>query len=121
MSVQREAPELGAACIRMFRALARRAGGGEVEALEQLAGLQDSLQMQLGAAVAGYRMFRPVHGAEPYSWTDVGRILGITRQAAQQRFAHATIAPAHPHGCLCPECSMYGPGWWTYAEQGAQP
>lgn len=88
----REAPELGAACVRMFRALARRAGDGELEALEQLAFLQDSLQIQLGAAVAGYR---EGHG---FSWTDVGNVLGITRQAAQQRFRKATTAPAHPVG-----------------------
>jgi len=87
---QREAPELGAACIRLFRALARRAGDGELEALEQLAFLQDSLQMQLGAAVAGYR---DGHG---YSWADIGRVLGVTRQAAHKRFGRATTAPAHP-------------------------
>lgn len=107
----REAPELGAACIRMFRALARRAGQGEGEALEQLSMLQDSLSMQLGAAVAGYRAFTPAHGAEPYSWTDVARLLGVTRQAAQQRFADATTAPAH--GTV-----WRGPcGGWHYADR----
>lgn len=92
----REAPELGAACVRMFRALARRAGDGELEALEQLAFLQDSLQLQLGAAVAGYR---DGHG---FSWAAVGEALGTTRQAAQQRFQHATVAPAWPaSSCSC--------------------
>lgn len=95
----REAPELGAACVRMMRALARRAGEGELEALEQLAFLQDALQLQLGAAVAGYREFRPAANAAPYSWTDVARILGITRQSAWERFKDATVAPAWlPHG-----------------------
>lgn len=82
----REAPEIGAACARMMRALARRAGDGELEALEQLARLQVDLQHQLGAAVAGYRAFQPAHGAAPYSWADVGRILGVTRQSAYERF-----------------------------------
>lgn len=89
---EREAPELGAACVRMFRALARRAGDGELEAIEQLAMLQDSLNMQLGAAVAGYR-----EGHE-FSWTEIAAILGVTRQAAHKRFRHATTAPAHPVG-----------------------
>lgn len=102
-----EAPELGAACIRMMRALARRAGQGELEALEQLAFLQDSVQLQLGAAVAGYRAFQPAHGAAPYSWTDVGNALGITRQSAQGRFGRATTDPAHGPRCVCdsPQCT----------------
>lgn len=101
----REAPELGAACVRMFRALARRAGEGELEALEQLSFLQDSLSMQLGAAVAGYREF-PGGG---YSWTDVGRILGITRQAAQQRFGACTVGPAWPASSCCCEPGRCNP------------
>lgn len=109
----REAPELGAACIRMMRALARRAGDGETEALEQLNFLQDAVQLQLGAAVAGYRGFRPARGAEPYSWADVGRVLGITRQSAQGRFRDATVAPAHPPTCMCAKCDAHGIGWWA--------
>lgn len=93
---EREAPELGAACIRMMRALARRAGQGELEALEQLAFLQDSLQLQLGAAVAGYRA-----GPAEASWQAVGEILGITRQSAQGRFGRASYAPAHLGLCSC--------------------
>lgn len=98
----REAPELGAAVIRMLRALARRAGEGELEALEQLAMLQDSLQMQLGAAVAGYRDFQPAHNAPGYSWADVASILGCTKQSAWERFKDATVAPAWPaSSCVC--------------------
>jgi hypothetical protein len=99
---EREASELASASVRLFRALARRAGQGELEALEALHMLEDSLQLQLGAAVAGYREFRPAHNAEPYSWADVGRALGTTRQAAQQRFRTATVAPAWPaSSCVC--------------------
>lgn len=82
-----EAPELGAMCARMFRALARRAADGELEAIEELAKLQKTAGIQLAVAVTNYREFQPAAPSAPrFSWTDVGRVLGITRQAAQQRF-----------------------------------
>lgn len=94
---EREAPEVAAAAIRMMRALARRAGNGELEALEALSALQDSVQLQLGAAVAGYR-----EGPAQASWTDIGTILGTSRQNAQQRFGSATVGPAWPaSSCEC--------------------
>lgn len=97
MTREREAPEVAAACIRMMRALARRAGHGELEALEALAALQLSVDQQLGAAVAGYR-----EGPAEASWTTVGSILGITRQSAHERFKDATVAPAWPaSSCTC--------------------
>jgi len=80
----REAPELMAACIRMMRALARRAGQGELEALESLDMLQDVLQHQLGSAVISYR-----EGPAQASWADIGKALGMSRQAAQQRWGSA--------------------------------
>lgn len=33
-----------------------------------------------------------------HSWDAVGRVLGVSRQAAQQRFSSATQPPAVPHG-----------------------
>lgn len=81
MSGEVEAPELQAAVVRMIRALARRAGDGELEALEALAQLEVTLQVQLGHAVAGYRS-----GPAEASWAEVGRILGMTRQSAHERF-----------------------------------
>lgn len=93
----KEAPELGSACVRMMRALARRAGDGELEALEQLAFLQQSVQLQLAAAVAGYR-----EGPAEASWTGIGEALGITRQSAHERFKDATVAAAWPaSSCSC--------------------
>lgn len=92
----KEAPELGSACLRMMRALARRAGQGELEALEQLDHLQAALQDQLAAAVAGYRA-----GPAEASWTAVGEILNMTRQSAQGRFGTATPAAAHGPLCAC--------------------
>jgi hypothetical protein len=82
---EREAPEVASAVIRLLRALARRAGDGELEALEALAMLQTAVDQQLGAAVAGYR-----EGPVEASWTTIGSILGITRQSAHERFKDAT-------------------------------
>lgn len=81
MKREREAPEVAAACERMMRALARRAGEGELEALEALNVLQAKLQANLGAAVAGYRT-----GPAQASWTDIGKALNMTRQSAHERW-----------------------------------
>lgn len=81
MSRQREAPEVAQACTRMMHALARRAGEGELEALEALNVLQGHLQTALRHAVQGYRS-----GPAEASWTDIGRALDMTRQSAWERF-----------------------------------
>lgn len=78
---EREAPEVAAACKRLLVALARRAGDGELEALEALAQLQGTVSEQLGVAVSGYR-----HGPAGASWADIGRILNVTRQSAHERW-----------------------------------
>jgi len=103
MSKHREAPELAAAAIRMMRALARRAGDGELEALEALAMMQDVANVQLGAAVAGYR-----EGPAQASWTTIGDALGMSRQAARQRWQGCTVAPAWPASS---RSSEPGPCW----------
>lgn len=81
---EREAPELGAASVRMAKALVRRAGNGELEALEELNRLQAVLDELLHQGVTAYRQ-----GPAEASWADVGRILGTTRQSAQARFGAA--------------------------------
>lgn len=105
----KESPELGAACIRMMRALARRAGEGDSEALETLDMLTETASVQLGAAVAGYREFAPAYGAAGYSWTDVARLLGTSRQNAQQRFKDCTVGPAWPASSCCCEPGRCNP------------
>lgn len=101
VQVQRrhEAPDMGAMATRVLRALARRAGEGDVEALEELASLTNTMTEQLGAGVAGYR-------AMGHSWADIGLALGTSRQNAQQRFGGASTAPAHGPRCSCqlPHC-----------------
>lgn len=89
MSAQRrhESPDLGGAALRMMRALVRRAAEGDTEALEQLQRLEEAASVQLG--VAALR----AHREAGYSWTEIARVLGISRQAARQRFAPREEAP----------------------------
>jgi hypothetical protein len=77
---EREAPEVGAMAARVLRALVRRAGTGDTEALEQLLGLE----LELAEAIrdAG----RELH-AFGYSFTELGRVAGVSRQAARERFS----------------------------------
>jgi hypothetical protein len=63
----------------MLAALVRRAAGGELEALEELARIRDAMPALLQAAVDG-----AVSGPAEYSFGEVGRWLGISRQAARQ-------------------------------------
>jgi hypothetical protein len=65
---------------RILRALSTRVGDCDVEMLASLASLPDLVEQLLGETV---ERLRTTHG---YSWADIGRALGITRQAAQQRF-----------------------------------
>ena len=65
---------------RILRACVRRVGGGDVEALALMLGLAEEVDTAIAEAVKGLR-------ARGYSWADIGARLGITRQAAQQRWA----------------------------------
>src|SRR5690349_4439695 len=64
---------------RIIRAYARRVAAGDVEALTAMVGLSTLLDEAIGDAVTGLRS----HG---YSWTEISDRLGITRQAAHQRW-----------------------------------
>lgn len=74
-----EAPEVGKAAARFMRALAKRAANGEAEAIEWLIQLQAELDNATRDAVQNYRELG-------FSWADVGRLTGTSRQAAQMRF-----------------------------------
>ena len=78
---EREAPEIAAMVGRVLRALARRAEAGDLDALEELRGLRDAADAALVAAARGAH-----DGRGHYSWTEIANCLGITRQAARQRF-----------------------------------
>jgi hypothetical protein len=64
---------------RILRAYARRIATGDVDALTHLTALADEIDTAIANAVAGLRAFG-------YSWAEIGIRLGITRQAAQQRW-----------------------------------
>ena len=69
---------------RCLRALARHVGDGQIEELGALVRLEDEIHGNIVDAVARLR-------AEPYcySWSTIGKALGVSPQAAQQRFAKA--------------------------------
>lgn len=64
---------------RVIRAAGRRVATGDVEALPALAALAAQVDTALGDAVTGLR-------DTGYSWAEIASRLGVTRQAAQQRW-----------------------------------
>jgi hypothetical protein len=75
-----ENDEYAAFARRVIRAYTRRVTQGDIDALADMARLADELDIAISHAVTG---LRARHG---YSWTDIAARLGITRQAAQQRW-----------------------------------
>jgi hypothetical protein len=76
---QVENDEYSAFVRRILRAYASRIGGGDVEALTLMTSLADEIDAAIAEAVKGLRAYG-------YSWAEIGSRLGITRQAAQQRW-----------------------------------
>ena len=76
---QIENDEYAAFVRRILRASSRRVGDGDVEALALMLGLAEEIDTAMGEAIKGLR-------ACGYSWAEIGSRLGITRQAAQQRW-----------------------------------
>lgn len=77
---EREAPEVGAMAGRVVRALVKRAADGDSEALEELLKLAELIPAAIrDAGVAMHRF--------GYTYTELGDIAGISRQAARERFA----------------------------------
>ena len=74
-----ENDEYAAFARRVLRAYARRVADGDVEALTVMLGLSAEIDTAIAQAVIGLRAFG-------YSWAEIGSRLGITRQAAQQRW-----------------------------------
>jgi hypothetical protein len=68
---------------RIIRAAGRRIAAGDVEALPDLAALSADLDAAIGDAVTGLRQ-------TGYSWGEIAARLGVTRQAAHQRWATGT-------------------------------
>ena len=74
-----ENDEYAAFARRILRAYARRIATGDIEALTLLTNLGTDVENATRDAVIGLRD----HG---YSWAEIGSRLGVTRQAAQQRW-----------------------------------
>lgn len=74
-----ETSDVAAGAVRMVRGLGKRAAG-DVDALGHLVALAAVVDDELGAAA------RRCVDEGGWSWGDVGRRLGITRQGARQRF-----------------------------------
>jgi hypothetical protein len=74
-----ENDEFGAFARRIIRAHGRRVANGDVEALRDLVALSSAIDDAIGEAVIGLRAFG-------YSWSEIGHRLGISKQAAQQRW-----------------------------------
>jgi hypothetical protein len=80
-----EPAQLAAAARRLIKALGNRAAV-DIEALADLRALHDVVEDQLGASIAAVRSGEQLGFGARHSWADVGRVLGITRQAAQMRY-----------------------------------
>ena len=78
-----ENDEYAAFARRVLRACARRVADGDVEALALMLGLSAEIDTAISQAVSGLR-------ESGYSWAEIGSRLGVTRQAAQQRWGRAS-------------------------------
>lgn len=74
-----ENDEYAAFARRVLRAYSRRVAAGDIDALEGIADLAAEIDTATSQAVTGLR-------ERGYSWAEIGTRLGITRQAAQQRW-----------------------------------
>jgi hypothetical protein len=74
-----ENDEYAAFARRIVRAYARRVATGDIEALADMTILAADIEAAIRVAVIGLRNFG-------YSWADIAQRLGVTRQAAQQRW-----------------------------------
>lgn len=82
---EREAPEVGAMALRVIRALVKRAAEGDWEALEQLQVVADVAGNSVGEALTRMHGDHPEPVQVLYSWQQLGVVLGMTRQSAQEK------------------------------------
>ncbi len=72
-----------AAFVRLvIAAYSRRAAAGDIDAISDMTGIAAELDEAISQAVTGLR-------AAGYSWADIAARLGVSRQAAQQRWGRA--------------------------------
>jgi DNA-directed RNA polymerase specialized sigma24 family protein len=79
-----ENDEYAAFIRRVLRAHGRRIAAGDIDAITELSALSGEVEAALGSAVLGLRLLG-------YSWADIGKRLGVTRQAVHERWSEASI------------------------------
>ena len=84
-----ETADFGATVRRFVRAYGKRVAEDDAYDLKGLVDLHDEVDRAIAVAVAGLR-----GGEGRYSWTEIGDALGISRQAARQRFAKHVVSPS---------------------------
>ena len=67
---------------RVIAAYSRRVAAGDIDAISDMTSIAAKLDDAISQAVTGLR-------AAGYSWADIAGRLGVTRQAAQQRWGRA--------------------------------
>jgi uncharacterized protein (DUF3084 family) len=77
-----ENDEYAAFAHRVLRAWARRVGAGDIDAIADMATARHQLDDAINEAVTGLR-------GKGYSWAEIAARLGVTRQAAQQRWGES--------------------------------
>ena len=80
-----ENDEYAAFLRRAIRAYSRRIASGDIDAIPVMTALADDFDQGVRDAITGLR-------AQGYSWADIALRLGISRQAAQQRWG---TTPGH--------------------------
>jgi DNA-directed RNA polymerase specialized sigma24 family protein len=79
-----ENDEYAAFVRRVLRAYGRRIATGDIDAISELNTLFGEVEAALGSAVLGLRLLG-------YSWADIGKRLGVTRQAVHERWSETSI------------------------------
>jgi DNA-directed RNA polymerase specialized sigma24 family protein len=75
-----ENDEYAAFARRVLRAYSRRIASGDIDAITELNSLFEEVEASLGRAVLGLRLLG-------YSWAEIGKRLGVTRQSAHERWS----------------------------------
>jgi DNA-directed RNA polymerase specialized sigma24 family protein len=105
-----ENDEYAAFARRVLQAWARRVAAGDIDAIADMAAAARELDDVMRDAVTGLR-------GKGYSWAEIAARLGVTRQAAQQRWGGngrdkarnqpaprtATLVSRHPDGSSVPD------------------
>lgn len=93
-----EAHDVHQAARRMVRGLVRRAAEGDTFALEALVELEAEVPTAVNLAVSLMQSGERMTGnrSDGYSFTELGAVMGTSRQAARQRAARVVLAPPTP-------------------------